>query len=396
MAEIVITTNKNCIYSGLLNEAGKILEIQMEPMDNHTIIGNIYVGKVISMAKGINAAFVDIGLESEVFMPIESRQQHLFTNGKSYKDKVAINDQLVVQVIKEGDHNKAPKVTPHINVTGEHVVLTFGNTFIGVSNKIDDTKERRRLKNCLMPYKSKEYGFIVRTNALHMEEEALKQELLALKKTYHQITQVMTFRPFRTCLYEQPPQFINFIRDTYKSKLSVIKFDDEILYSKALNGDIDKNLLHYKNYGDYNLYKALEFQKQIEKGLNKMVWLKSGANITIEQTEALTAIDVNSGKINMKKGVKDFFYKVNMEAAITIMHQLRLRNISGIIIIDFIDMPKETQKKQLLEELRHIANEDRIKTEVIDITKLGLVEVTRKKVYMSLQEQIESLSNCNG
>jgi len=393
MAEIVITTHDNCIYSGLLSDAGKLLEIQMESIDEHTIIGNIYVGKVISMAKGINAAFVDIGLESEVFMPIEPRQHHLFTNGKGYKEMVAIHDELVVQVVKEGDHNKAQKVTPHINVTGEHVVLTFGNTFIGVSNKIEDSKERRRLKNSLMPYKSKEYGFIVRTNALHMDEDALKDELLMLIERYQQITKLMSYRPFRTCLYEQPPQFINFIRDTYKSKLSVIRFDDEILYNKALDEGIDKTLLDYKVYGDFNLFRGLEFGKQIDKGLHKKVWLKSGANITIEQTEALTAIDVNSGKINMKKGVKDFFYKVNMEAAIIIMHQLRLRNLSGIIIIDFIDMPKEDQKEQLLEALRQLANEDRIKTEVIDITKLGLVELTRKKVYMSLQEQIESLAN---
>ncbi|MDA3847012.1 MAG: ribonuclease E/G [Vallitaleaceae bacterium] len=391
MAEIVITTDGNCIYSGLLSSTGKIIEIQMESKTHHKIIGNIYVGKVTSMAKGINAAFIDIGLESEVFMPIEPRQKHLFTNGKSYKDKVAVNDELVVQVVKEGDHNKAPKVTPHINVTGEHVVLTFGNVFIGVSNKIEETKERKRLKNCIMPYKSKEFGFIVRTNALHMNETLLENELLMLTKRYEQITGIMKYRPFRSCLYEQPPQFINFIRDTYKSKLSVIRFDDETFYKKAQIAEIDQDLLNYKDYGDFNLYKALEFKKQIEKGLNKMVWLKSGANITIERTEALTAIDVNSGKINMKKGVVDFFYKVNMEAAIIIMHQLRLRNISGIIIIDFIDMPSEEQKLKLLEELRRLANEDRIKTEVIDITKLGLVELTRKKVYKSLEEQIHTL-----
>jgi ribonuclease G len=390
--KLIITKQDNQIISAIY-EGNDMVQVNIDHRENISILGNIYIGKVKNIVKNINAAFVEIGDGKMCYLSLAENLYPIYVKPKQ-TDKLVVGDELLVQISKEDIKTKAPVVTTNINFTGKYVVLIHGRSMIGISSKIEDENERKRLRNLMKAYKEDSYGFIVRTNAVHMNKERIHEEIMFLKKQYEELKQYGIHKSLFSLLYQNPPGYICDIRDGYGDRIDEILTDDL---------EIHKNIKEYlENYQKEDLAKLHFYEddmislknlysvnSKLEKGLNEKVWLKSGATLIIQPTEALTVIDVNTGKaISGKKNVEDTFFKVNMEAAQEIAKQIRLRNLSGIIIIDFIDMSKQEYKVNLMKALEELFRKDPIKTTLVDMTALNLVEITRKKVRKPLHEQM--------
>jgi ribonuclease G len=396
--KFITTMQENIRYNILLDEKDKLLEISISKNNSHLIMGNIYCGRVSNIVKGINAAFVNIGVNQDVFLSLKKGDKYLYTNGKSYDEPLKIGDELLVQVIKDASDNKAASVTSTISITGRYLVITFSKSFIGMSSKIRDTHTKVSIKNLLKQYITDTYGFIVRTNAKGVEAEYLESEAKYLIEVYNKLIESSQYVMCYKCIYRQPQSYMKYIRDLYGVNIDQYIFDDKEIYEECLDyfskdyfGELTKKFSYYED--DYSLFKLYNLGAQIEKVTNERVWLKSGANLVIQPTESLTAIDVNTSKSVSKKSKEETIIKTNLEAAKEVARQLRLRNISGIIIVDFIDMEKEENNKRLLNELKLLLEKDRIKTNLIDMTPLGLVEITRKKTSKNIYNQFNDIKN---
>lgn len=390
--KLIITKQDNQIISAIY-EGNDMVQVNIDHTDNTSILGNIFIGKIKNIVKNINAAFVEIGDGKMCYLSLEENLYPIYTKPK-LTDKLVVGDELIVQISKEDIKTKAPVVTTNINFTGKYVVLIHGRSMVGISSKIENDEERKRLKNLMKEFKEDSYGFIVRTNAVRMDEERIREEIMFLKKKYEELKQYGVHKSLFSLLYQNTPGYICDIRDGYADRIDEIVTDDTEIYNNIKEylenyqkEDLDK--LHLYDDVMISLKNLYSVNTKLDKGLNEKVWLKSGATLIIQPTEALTVIDVNTGKaISGKKNVEDTFFKVNMEAAQEIAKQIRLRNLSGIIIIDFIDMSKQEYKVKLMKVLEELFRKDPIKTTLVDMTALNLVEVTRKKVRKPLHEQI--------
>lgn len=390
--KFIITKQDNQIISAIY-EGNDMVQVNIDHRESISILGNIYIGKVKNIVKNINAAFVEIGDGKMCYLSLEENLYPIYIKPK-LNDKLVVGDELLVQISKEDIKTKAPVVTTNINFTGKYVVLIHGRSMIGISSKIEDEEERKRLKKLVRGFKEDSYGFIVRTNAVHMNEERINEEIMFLKKQYEELKQYGIHKSLFSLLYQTPAGYICDIRDGYADRIDEIVTDDFEIHKNIKEylenyqkEDLEK--LHLYEDDMISLKNLYSINTKLEKGLNEKVWLKSGATLIIQPTEALTVIDVNTGKaISGKKNVEDTFFKVNMEAAQEIAKQIRLRNLSGIIIIDFIDMSKQEYKVKLMKVLEELFRKDPVKTTLVDMTALNLVEVTRKKVRKPLYEQI--------
>ncbi len=395
--KFVVTLDHDTVYSALLNEKDQLIELHPEKTDTHSLVGNIYIGKVSNIVKGIRATFVDIGLEKDVFLQMEEGQHFIYTNNTPSHTYPKVGDELLVQITKDEHKAKSATATSLISLTGRYCVLTYHKSFVGLSSKIKHFHERSRLKDVFSPFITEDYGFIIRTNAEGVSEEDLTRESELLISTFNHLKQISPFRNCFQCIYKEPANYLRLIRDLYQNDISTYLFDDEGLYQQALdyfNEDYyDQLSTHFelRLLKDYTHYQAFGFKAKIDKALNEKVWLDSGANLFIQSTEALMVIDVNSSKSSSKKNFDETVFNINLEAAHEIARQIRLRNLSGIIIIDFIDMQVSEHKQILLDTLATLFLQDRIKTTVIDMTPLGLVEITRKKSDKNLYEKFKNL-----
>ena len=390
---IVIVRNENKIITALFHER-ELVTLGLEDDRKKQQVGDIYIGKVQNIIKNINGAFVEIADKEVCYLPLSDKMEPIFCDGKNEADrKIRIGDELLVQICKDTAKSKAPLATVDINLTGRYVVLVKGKTKVGASSKITDDAERERLKNLVKPFTGEDYGIIVRTNAASAKEEDIVREAAALKEQYEALTTQKIHGALFTKVYSAPPSFILEVRDGYSYEIDNIRTDDR---------DIFLSLKEYMSFGSEEELKKLEFYEEknvslsvlyglpakMEKALSDKVWLDSGAYLVIQPTEALVSIDVNTGKaIAGKQNTEDTFFKVNCEAAEEIAAQLRLRNLSGIIIVDFIDMKDEEHRKQLLAKLKEEVAKDHITTKLIDMTPLGLVEITRQRIRKPLHEQ---------
>lgn len=391
--QLIITRDKDRIISSLFC-GQELIQVNVEEMTNSTI-GNIYVGKVKNIVKNIQAAFVEIENGRMCYLALESKNVPIFCSDKK-NDKICIGDELLVQISKDAIKTKNPSVTTNLQLAGKYVILTHGNTLVGVSNKITDEAERTRLKNIVAPFTGKKCGcgMILRTNSQGVEEELLKEEAETLFAKYQELKATGIYKSCFSKIYQAPCGYICDIRDGYKEELHSIITDEEEIYGEIheylkqwQSEDLGK-LEFYQNE-NISLNRLYGITTKIEKALSQKVWLKSGGYLVIQPTEALTVIDVNSGKaIVGKKAMEEHFLRINKEAAMEIARQLRLRNLSGIIIVDFIDMKYEINNRELLSVLQEQFQKDPVKTVVVDMTKLHLVEITRKKVRKPLHEQI--------
>lgn len=392
--QLLITSRKEKIVSSLFEEK-ELVQVNVEDIENASLLGNIYVGKVKNIVKNIEAAFVEIADGQMCYLPLGKKEHPIFCNSKK-NDKVCIGDEILVQVSKDAIKTKNPSVTTNLQFAGKYVILTHGKIMPGISGKITNEEERNRLKTVIKPFVSekKGCGMIVRTNAEGIEEEKILLEAKTLYALYETICTKGIYKSCFSKLYQAPAGFLCDIRDGYDEELDQIITDDLNLYgqieqylSTYQKEDLDKLSLYEDEMISLNRLYGLE--TKLDKALQKKVWLKSGGYLIIEPTEALTVIDVNSGKaIAGKKDTEKHFLKINLEAAKEIAKQLRLRNLSGIILVDFIDMESKKSKQQLIQQLEADLKKDPVKTVYVDMTKLNLVEITRKKVRRPLHEQI--------
>lgn len=393
--KILILKEEDCIWSYLI-EDGDIVEIHPSPLkesnDPHVMLGNIYIGKVQNIAANIGAAFIDIG-GINCYYDISQASHAIFTN-KVGKNPLCIGDELLVQISREAVKTKAPTVSSNISLTGRYAVLTSGNTRIGVSSKLPKAL-RESYKEKLQDQKSDDYGIIVRTNAKEVPLDTVLCELNQLKEHFFQLKKTASFRTCYSCLYSASKPYLVDLRNVYAEGLSEILVEDQALYKEILEysqreqPEFLEKLKLYEN-PSFSLSKLFSTETVLERALKEHVWLKHGGYLIIQPTEALTVIDVNSGKCVSKKQKSDDFLQMNLEAAKEIAKQIRLRNLSGIIIVDFINLEKTEETQRLLTEFRKMLSRDPIQTTLVDITGLQLVEITRKKLRKPLHEYWKS------
>lgn len=376
-------------------ENDEIVEIHCAPADEESagrhLLGNIYVGKVKNIVPNIGAAFVEIESGVNCYYDMKDAEHAVFTH-KIGKKPLCIGDELVVQISKEAVKTKAPTVTGNISFTGRYAVLTHGNTRIGVSSKIPK-KVREEYKERLRQFQNDRFGIIVRTNAKDAPFQDVLDEISRLKAEYEKIMSAAPTRVCFSCLRSAPPSYISDLKNVYMEGMEEIIVGDPELYTRiqaffAAEIPEKEDLLRLYDDSAFPLGKLYSTQTAIEKALREKVWLRNGGYLVIQPTEALTVIDVNSGKSAGKGKNEEGILKINLEAAREAARQIRLRNLSGIIIIDFINLELEENVGLLLKEFRMRLAGDPIQTTLVDITPLNLVEVTRKKVHRPLYEQI--------
>ena len=376
-------------------ENDEIVEIHCAPADEESagrhLLGNIYVGKVKNIVPNIGAAFVEIESGVNCYYDMKDAEHAVFTH-KIGKKPLCIGDELVVQISKEAVKTKAPTVTGNISFTGRYAVLTHGNTRIGVSSKIPK-KVREEYKERLRQFQNDRFGIIVRTNAKDAPFQDVLDEISRLKAEYEKIMSAAPTRVCFSCLRSAPPSYISDLKNVYMEGMDEIIVGDPELYTRiqaffAAEIPEKEDLLRLYDDSAFPLGKLYSTQTAIEKALREKVWLRNGGYLVIQPTEALTVIDVNSGKSAGKGKNEEGILKINLEAAREAARQIRLRNLSGIIIIDFINLESEENVGLLLKEFRMRLAGDPIQTTLVDITPLNLVEVTRKKVHRPLYEQI--------
>lgn len=401
MKEIIINKNEDSSSLIALFENGKLVEKYDEMQDTKAFEGNIYCGIVKDILPGMQSAFIDIGENRNAFIHIKdvipkvsNTTGNKDENLEKYKikDYLKTNTPVLVQIKKDEENKKGARVSKHISLTGRLCVLMIGVKFITVSQKIENNEERERLKELATEilsdkYDNEEYGLILRTGAMYKDKEEIRQDVEKLiklwkeiKKTYNNVS-----KENKPCLilknYDVTSKFLTSVLETDIDRIIVNSeetYETIKEYLKSINKENVDLILNTTE----DLIEIHDLKDQIEKMAERKIWLKCGGFITIDKTEALTAIDVNSGKFTGKKNSnkENTIVKVNKEATIELARQLRLRNISGIIVVDYIDMESEEDRQEIINLLTKELKKDRSKTQIMGFTKLDLLELTRKKI----------------
>jgi len=390
MLEIFIDKKENQEKVALI-ENGNLVEYYEEDEETERKEGNIYIGTVKDIIPGMQSAFIDIGTEKNGFIhlkdilpKVDEKNEKLELN-LDIKKVIKPNQKLLVQIKKDSNDKKGARVSTHINLPGKYIVLMPNTDFITISQKIEDKKEQERLVNLVKEHIGKENGAIIRTSAVKKDKELIKDiELLQnkWKEIQEKYNQKISQNNGDSLVYESENIVDKMIIDLVSEKIENIVTNNKAEYDKLI---IEKNKMEelsntkisLENKDVLDIY---DIKKQIEKICNRKIWLKCGGFITIDKTEALTAIDVNTGKYTGNKNLEQTLYKVNEEATVEIAKQLRLRDIGGIIIIDYIDMRKQENKDKIQKLLEERLKLDRAKTQVEGFTKLDLMEMTRKHI----------------
>lgn len=369
MKQIIVQSLISSTQTAVM-EDDKLVELLIEDNIHKKTKSNIYRGIVKNIKPGIEAAFVDIGFEKMAYLPIKNF------------DDIKNGTELLVQINKESVGTKAPKLTQEISLSGRYLVLIPSNDRITISNKILDEKERFRLKKLVKSFNKEKLGIIIRTEAVGCDLDKLKEDFDLLVDKYQNILKQFKLGIGPKLIYRELDLDTKYIKDNINEDIDKVVLNDKDKYIeiKSILSKIDKDyinkLILEENKDVFDLYKV---SKEIEKALNKKVWLKSGGYLIIEKTEALTVIDVNTGKFTGNISREETMYKTNIEACEEIARQLKIRDIGGIIIVDFIDLYKKKSKQNLIKILQENLNKDKRKSEVLGITKLGLVEIARRR-----------------
>lgn len=379
-------------------------------------IGAVYLGKIKKMVKNLNACFVEIADREQCFMHIDGEKIVPFLTNRTYDGRLLEGDELLVQLERDAIKTKQAAVTARITLQGEYFIFSTGKNQAGISRKLDES-QRERVRRLLADWQITDldgtvvqeegvppFGLVVRTRAGEAErEEALsdmRREYECLRSRFTTLFRQGKYRTCYSCLYEAGTALEEVLGAFQGEEYSEIVTDlpqvyEELTQLKEQN-QLSLGTKQLRLYQDdsFSLEKLYSLRTRLDEALGRTVWLKSGANLVIEQTESLTAIDVNTGKCIKLPGdqsQEDTMRRVNLEAAREVARQLRLRNLSGIIIVDFINLATLDQEEELLREMRRLAAEDPVTVQVVDMTPLGLVEITRRKIHPSLAEQIRNL-----
>ena len=382
-----------------LSEEERIVEIRLESDQEKSILGNIYTGQVENIASNIQAAFVQIEPGKRCYYSLAEAQRAVFSAGRKGNGPLRPGDELLVQVSRDAMKGKLPALTSNLNFTGRYLVLTTGDKKFGLSSKLA-LEDRHRLSGWLKEEAErpdKEFGIIVRTNAADASKEEILKELEWLKGRYHKAVVQGRNRTCFSLVLETEPFYVAAVRDAYGRDLDEIITDvpeirEMILgYLEEISPELKEKLRFYQDKL-LPLYKLYRVETALDAIQKEKVWLNSGGFLVIQQTEAFVSIDVNSGKYTGKKKMEETFRKINLEAAAEISRQLRLRNLSGIILIDFINMENPDHRDELFHVLQKLLRKDPIKSRAIDITPLHILEMTRKKVRRPVIEDIRELT----
>jgi ribonuclease G len=438
-AELIINGNFFEIRVALV-ENGQVAELYVERSSDRGIAGNIYKGRVVRVLPGMQAAFVDINLEKAAFLyvsdvhhPMEDMER-LFLNScqmntepgetevesepldqeledvmdlqriyveTPIEDRLQEGQDILVQVAKEPIGHKGARITTHITLPGRNLVFMPTMDHVGVSRRIENEKERKRLRELMCAIKPAHCGFIVRTAAEGAEPEKLQAEMEFLVKLWQSIQRRAERAPAPSLVYQELDITLRAVRDLFTKEVDRLVIDSETEYRKILNfteafmPSLQNGVELYE--GDEPIFDAYGIEMEVQRALSKKIWLKSGGYIVIEMTEALTAIDVNTGRYVGKRNLEETILKTNLEAVKEIAYQLRLRNIGGIIIIDFIDMEKEGNREKVFNALKDAMKKDKSKTNILRMSDLGLIEMTRKRTKESIGRVLcEPCFYCDG
>ena len=390
MVEIIIQTNKNGKQIALI-ENGKLIEYYEEDKEFKRREGNIYIGIVKDVIAGMQSAFVDIGTEKNSFIHLKDILPKVDETKETIKEDIEIkkevkpNQKLLVQVKKDSNEKKGARVSTHINLPSKYIALLPNTDIITISQKIEDEKEQKRLIKIVKENLSEGNGAIIRTSAQNKEKEII-EDIKKVEKKWNNILQTSISSELKEpkLLYRSEniveKMLIDFTEDNNNLQITVndVKTLKELEDFKNENKEYSNLKIEIKE--QENILDIYELEKQIEKIKNRKIWLKCGGFITIDKTEALTAIDVNTGKYTGNQNLEQTVYRVNQEATIEIVKQLKLRDIGGIIIIDYIDMKNKDNKDKIEKLLKEELKKDRSKTQVEGFTKLDLMELTRKHI----------------
>lgn len=388
MGKVIITRQKNRLLVTLFDEKKPILmETAPLPADEG-ILGNIYLAYVQDVVKSIHGAFLSIADKQTVYLPLSEKVSYLCANRSIETGELPRQgDELVVQITGEALKTKQPTASGDLTMTGQYVVCNFMGHGIVFSKKLDPEKKSELetlIKNAELPGR-KNYRFTIRTNAGNLSDvNPLLEEIKHFIQVFDELKECYKYRKVNSCLYKSDQEIVKVIKNFPLSSYEEIVTDDETVYK--LLKDSEKTVRFYKDEM-ISLSKLYSIETHLEEALSKKVWLPCGGYLIIEPTEAMVVIDVNSGKTDPRdKKNTDYFLKVNLEAAKEIARQLRLRNYSGMIMVDFINMENKSHKEKLIKDFDLFLKEDRIPTRLIDMTALGIVEITRKKINKPLAD----------
>jgi ribonuclease E len=398
MAQVAVLEGRNLIEHYVSRPADDVSQIH----------GNIYVGRIQNVLPGMEAAFVDIATPKNAVLyrgDVQYDPEDIDEQGKNPRiEDILKNKQLIIcQVTKNPIGHKGARLTQEVSLPGRFVVLIPNSKTYGISKRLPDDV-RKRLRGILDRVKPEEHGLIVRTAAETATEEELRADMTILLQQWEEIAEkaARTQRP--GLLYREPELAVRVIREEFNADYRGVVIDDERLYNDvksyvaAFNPELADRIEYYDaTEGGLSLFEKFHIHEQVHKALDRKVWLPSGGSLIIEHTEALTVIDVNTGKNVGKSNLEETVFHNNMEAAEEIAKQLRLRDIGGIIVIDFIDMEVKRNRAKVVEAFRDALARDKTRSQVFDITELGLVEMTRKRIGEGLlTEYSEQCPDCEG
>ncbi|HWQ88502.1 MAG TPA: Rne/Rng family ribonuclease, partial [Desulfitobacteriaceae bacterium] len=394
MKEIILQGQAQRLRAAVIEE-GELMEVFEQEGPFSRLAGNIYLGRVENVLPGMQAAFVDIGLDKNAFLYVQDavlpridEDEGLAVSGTvNIQDILKPRQQLLVQVIKEPLGNKGARITTNISLPGRYVVLLPQVPYMGVSRKIQDSEERERLKEIVAEACPVEMGIIIRTLAQGLKEQEIIRDIEQLAQIWSGIQKSLVKAAVPGLVYQDLDLTARLIRDFIDEDVEKITLDQEevaVILRRSLQAINHPAGNHVLVISHKDLFADRGINEEIRKALLPKVWLKNGGYLIINQTEALFVIDVNTGKYVGKYSLQETVLDTNLHAARMIARQLRLRNLGGIIIIDFIDMVNDEDKQQVLKALEQACESDKIKCNVVGLTKLGLVEITRKKVGQTL------------
>ena len=393
MNKLIITRWRDRILTAMFSES-EALELSLE--EQGSVLGNIYIGRINRIVKNLNAAFVDFGQGRTGYYSLEDNPAALLVGIAQGKQKdscqLKSGDEIIIQVARDAVGTKDPVLTSNLNFTGKYVVLTAGKKSVAFSSKIHDRTWKEQLRPKLEELLNNEMGIIIRTNGYEMDEEIFK-EVTVLLKDYRNVVASGDYLICGSLLRQAEPEYIKSLKGSHVGTIKEILTDEKEVfetirrYMEQYQPEDQEKLRFYQD-PLVSLAKLYSLKTVMDQACQRRVWLKSGGYLVIETTEAMVVIDVNTGKYSGKKNQEDTIRMINLEAAREVCHQLRLRNLSGIIMVDFIDMKEEKDKALLMECLRGFAALDPVKTTVVDMTQLNLVELTRKKGKKPLREQL--------
>lgn len=373
-------TPVEAIYVAGFDDYDQLTELHFYVPSQRSLVGNIYSGMVVNKVKGIGSYFIDIGQDKNGLLPIEDQAADLMPG-----------DTVIVQVKRDAYQEKGAKLTTKFTIPGQYSVLITDSNRLLFSNRLAEDQRSKQIRSIFRKYKTEKYGFIIRSNSYFAKNQNIKDEIEQQIKHYQRICQYGEFRKPKQLIYQPENSWLKYIHNMDKTGLVKILVESPA-DCQRIEPYLEQSGLHSVScVVESELYRRYDLDKLVEKALRKRVYLKSGAELVIEKTEALTVIDVNSNKNNSKSKKDLNWFKINLEAAVEIARQLRIRDLSGIILIDFIDMQTGQYQEALFAAMEQLTEADYNKVHVIDYTRLGIMELTRQRQEESLAEKYNRL-----